>query len=126
MWPASFPKRRHIISFAIFFIAIFATLYIVAQKSEPYEAAEAFLIKNIRIEQVIGPVHEVKLKFWDGFEFSSTSLEGDANFTFNVTGVKDVLVVQVFLRKREGAWHIVRANAREIGSVAEFDVEPGG
>ena len=126
MWRLTRPQMRHFIAFAVFVVGMLVTLYFVAQNTDSYEAAEQFVRTDVRIEREIGAIHGVKFKFWDGFDFASTSGTGRANFTFEVTGVSGILVVQVHLRKDAGAWHVVLANARQNDNAATFDIKPKG
>ena len=126
MWRLTRPQRQHFTAFAVFLVGMMVTLYFVAQNTDPYKAAERFVRTDGRIEREIGAIHGVKFKFWDGFDFASTSGTGRANFTLEVIGVGGILVVQVHLRKEPGAWHVVLANASQNGNTTTFEVKPKG
>lgn len=118
MWRLMLPKARHVVALAVFLVLLLALLYVVARHTDPYEAAERFLMSDARVSAAVGPVKQIDFKFWDGFHFISSSNGGEANFTFEVTGGKGVSTIEVHLRSSSGTWHVVTADVRAPGGVA--------
>lgn len=108
-----------------FLVGLLVTLHTVAQNTDSYAVAERFVWTDARIVHEVGQVEGVKFKFWNGFDFASTSDLGGANFTFDVAGANCSVMVQVYLHKKSGVWQVVLANARQKDGAA-FDIKPNG
>ena len=112
MWRLMVPKARHMVALAIFVPLLLVLLHVVARHTDPYEAAEQFLMSDARVAESVGSVARVDFKFWDGFHFASSSNGGEANFTFDVSGSKRVSTIEVHLRSSSGVWRVVIAEVR--------------
>ena len=117
MWRLMLPKARHIFALVFFALFLFVLLYVVVRQTDPYEAAEKFVASDARVSALVGSVSRVKLKFWNGFQFISSSNGGEANFTFEVTGSERVSTIEVNLRSSAGVWRVVTADIRSDNGV---------
>lgn len=118
MWRLMLPKARHVGTLVVFLSLLLAVLYVVARHTDPYEAAERFLLSDVRVSAAVGSVNRVDFKFWEGFHFASSSNGGEANFTFEVAGSRGSSVVDVHLRSASGVWRVVTADLRAPGGDA--------
>ena len=108
MWALIRPKVRHVVALILFIALLLPKLYFVVTKTDAYEEAEHFVHSDPRLLDAVGPVAEVRFRFWNGFQFTGCT----ANFSFEVVSPKGAFPVDVYLRCDAGRWKVERADIR--------------
>jgi hypothetical protein len=99
------PRLHHFVMLAVFFVILIVSLIIFATHTEAYEESELFARQDRRIFDLVGKVVEVRLRFWDGFEFTSAGSGGEASFVMDVFGDNRKAVMDIRLHRAANRWY---------------------
>ena len=103
-------KLRHFVMVAILLMTLLAGLYFYTIQSDAYQEAEHFALTNPEVVNLTGPISEVSLKFWSGFDVTYSGSSGEANFVLSVRGENDESVLlDVRLMRYANSWKVIEA-----------------
>jgi hypothetical protein len=91
--------------------ALYAALYVVGVRSEPYAVSIKFISGNEVVSQQIGHVVDTSLAL-AGFSISYHGPDGLAKFQINVVGSTGKGVVFAELERNLGEWKVAKARLR--------------
>ena len=104
------PRRKHVVIGIVILCLTVGLGYYAAIRSDAFATAERFANSNVEIRQEVGAVMKTSLHILDGFQISTTGVNGEARFVFDVRGEKKVGVLDVALQARAGVWQITGAS----------------
>lgn len=102
-------KLRHLVIVAFLLVTLFVGTYFFTVKSDAYQEATHFALTNPEVMNVTGPISEVNLKFWSGFQVIYSGSGGEASFMLSVKGKKDECVLDVRMMRAANSWIVNEA-----------------
>ena len=98
-----------IIGFFILFISIYGGIYMLTISSESYNAADALIRSNQKINSKIGVVTNTQLSLW-GYYVHYNGPDGLAKFKIFTVGDRGSGTVYINIEKTVGVWKITEGN----------------
>ncbi|NJL16806.1 MAG: hypothetical protein HC938_06000 [Nitrospira sp.] len=81
-------NKRNLLIMAVIITSLLLGLRFFTIQTDAYQEAEQFAKSNSDVLELIGPVSELKWKFWSGFDVNYAGSGGEASFVFEVKGRK--------------------------------------
>ena len=103
-------------------VAFFASLYLIASNSEPYEAATEFVSESPELQAQLGDIMKTRLAIL-GYTVSYEGPVGKADFEMLVEGEKTNGSVFVSLNRKAGKWNVSHAS-RALVDGRLFELPP--
>ncbi len=89
------------------FLGILTAVFLMMKRSDAYQVAETFIRSNKNVIETVGD--NMKFGFFPLGSVKVSEQVGEANFKIHAKGSQGSTDVDIFLRKKEGAWHVVAA-----------------